>query len=39
MASAVDAGIHKKILGSRTTTLVISNEEIEDFMKIVKSAK
>ena len=27
-ASAVDAGIHKKILGSGNTTLIISNEEI-----------
>ena len=26
--SAVDAGIHKKILGSGNTTLIISNEEI-----------
>ena len=36
-ASAADAGIHKKILGSRTTTLIISNDEMEDIMKIVKS--
>ena len=37
-ASAADAGIHKKILGSgNTTTLIISNNEIEDFIKIVKS--
>ena len=28
-ASAVDAGIHKKILGSGTTTLIISNNETE----------
>ena len=27
----------KKILGSRTTTLVISNDEMEDIIKIVKS--
>ena len=32
--SAVDAGIQKKIFGSGTTTLVISNEEINDIMKI-----
>ena len=36
--SAADAGIHKKILGSgNTTTLIISNNEIEDIIKIVKS--
>lgn len=29
--------IDKKILGSRTTTLIISNQEMKDFMKIVKS--
>ena len=34
-ASAADAGIHKKILGSRTTTLIISNEEMNDIMNIV----
>ena len=36
-ATAADAGIHKKILGSGTKTLIISNEEMEDIMKIVKS--
>ena len=36
-ASAADAGIHKKILGSGTTTLIISNDEMEDIIKIVKS--
>ena len=37
-ASAADAGIHKKILGSgNTTTLIISNDEINDIIKIVKS--
>ena len=36
-ASAADAGIHKKVLGSVTTTLIISNEEIEYILKIVKS--
>ena len=37
-ASAADAGIHKKILGSGGhTTLIISNNEIEDLIKIVKS--
>ena len=38
---AADAGIHKKILGSgsdhNNTMLIISNEEIEDILKIVKS--
>ena len=41
-ASAVDAGIHKKILGSgnhplHNTVLIISNDEIEDIIKTVKS--
>ena len=36
-ATAAEAGIHKKILGSGTTTLVISNEEMKDIMKIVQS--
>ena len=37
-ASAADAGIHKKILGSENmTTLIISNDEIADIIKIVKS--
>ena len=44
-ASATDVAIHKKMFGSRTlppdvasrTTLVISNEEMNDIMKIVKS--
>ena len=38
-ASAADVGIHKKILGlgNNTTTLIISNDEIEDIIKIVKS--
>ena len=36
--SAADAGIHKKILGSgNTTTLIISNDEMNDIIKIVKS--
>ena len=42
-ASAADAGIHKKILGSghnnNTATLKISNDEMEDIIKIVKSLK
>ena len=37
-ASAADAGIHKKVLRSgNITTLIISNDEIEDIIKIVKS--
>ena len=38
-ASATDVGIHKKILGSGTTTLVISNYEMENIIKIIKSLK
>ena len=36
-ASAADAGIHKKILGSGNTTLIISNEEINYIIKIVEA--
>ena len=37
-ASDADAGIYKKILGSgHNTTLIISNDEMEDILKIVKS--
>ena len=38
-ASAADAGINKKILGSghNNTTLLISNDEMGDILKIVKS--
>ena len=46
-ASAADAGIHKKILGSghnhpsssasHNTTLITSNDEINDIIKIIKS--
>ena len=35
-ASAVDAGVLKKIHGSRTRTLIISNEEMNHIMKIVQ---
>ena len=37
--SAADAGIHKKILGSgqNNTTLIISNDEMDDILKIVTS--
>ena len=36
-ASAADAKIHKKILGSGNTTIIISNKDMEDLIKIVKS--
>ena len=46
-ASAADAGIHRKILGSgrrhsssspsHNTTLIISNKDMEDLIKVVKS--
>ena len=40
-ASAADAGIHKKILGSgqpnNNTIFIISNDEMNDILKIVKS--
>ena len=36
--SAIDAGIQKKkVHGSWTTTLIISNEEMNDTMKIVQA--
>ena len=36
-ASAADVGIHKKIIGSgHNTTLVISNDEMKDVLKIIK---
>ena len=48
-AAAADAGIHKKILGSghcnssssasHNTTLIISNKDMKDLIKIVKSLK
>ena len=36
-ASATYAVINKKILSSGTTTLIISNDEMNDILKIVKS--
>ena len=36
-AAAADVGIHKKILGSGNTTLIISNKDMDDLIKIVKS--
>ena len=38
-ASAIDAGIQKKIHGSGTTTLIISNEEMNDSRKLLKLLK
>ena len=35
--SASDAGIHKKPLGSGTATIMVSNKEMEDIMKLVRS--
>ena len=36
-ASAIDAGIQKEIHGSRTTTSIISNEEMNDILKIFQA--
>ena len=36
-ASVTNAAIHKKMFRSGTTTLIISNEEMNDIMKIVKN--
>ena len=37
-AAAADAGIHNKILGSgNNTTLILSNKDMDDLIKIVKS--
>ena len=36
-ASVIDVRIQKKIHGSETTTLIISNKEINDIMKIVQT--
>ena len=41
-ASAADAGIHKKVLRSgqnNNTNLIISNDEMDDILKIVKSVE
>ena len=35
--SAIDGSIKKKVLGSGATTLIISNDEMDDILKIVKS--
>ena len=36
-ASAIDAGIQRKIHGSGTTTLIISNKEMNDIIKIIQA--
>ena len=36
-ASSPDAEIHKKMLGYGNTTLIISNEEMNDIIKIVQA--
>ena len=36
-SSAIDTGFQKKIYGSGKTTLIISNEEMNDIMKIVQA--
>ena len=36
-AAAPDSAVHKKMFVKSTTTLIISNEEINDIMKLVKS--
>ena len=35
--SAVDAEIHKKVLRSERTTLIMSNNEMEDIIKIFQA--
>lgn len=37
MTAEIDAGIEKKIHRSRITTLIISTEEINNIIKIVKT--
>ena len=37
LTAAADAGIYKKILGSGTTTLIISNEKMNNIMKIIQA--
>ena len=36
-ASAIDSGIQTKIHGSKTTSLIISNEEMNDILKIIQA--
>ena len=35
--SAIDAGIQKKIHGSGTTSLIITNEQMNDIMRIIQA--
>ena len=37
--SAIDAGIQKKTHGSGTATLIISNEEMNDVVKIIQAVE
>ena len=39
LTAAADAEIHKKVLESRAATLIISNEEMRHFMKVIKPLK
>ena len=39
LASATDAAVHEKVFGYGTTTLIISNEEMNAVMKMIKSLK
>ena len=36
VASTIGTAIHHKMFGSGTTTLIISNEEMNDIMKIIR---
>ena len=36
-ASATDAAVHEKMVGSGFTTLIISNEQMKNIMRVVKS--
>ena len=38
-SSAIDAGVQKKVYGSGTTTLVISNQEMNGIMKIIRKLR
>ena len=38
-SSATDAAVHKKMFGSGTTTLIISNENMNDSITTVKSLR
>ena len=37
-ASTTNAAIHKKMFGSGFTTLIISNEQMNDIMKLVMNS-